>query len=72
MLVRRDELEEEIEVVVFDVGVDKLFTLAVHDTDIHLARVEADSAVELRGGGVVFHVLSYSVAGALWTLVIVY
>jgi hypothetical protein len=72
MLVRLDEPEEEVEVIVFDVGVDQLFALAIHDADIHLARVEVDSAVELRGGGVVFHVLSYSVAGALWTLVIVY
>jgi hypothetical protein len=44
-----------------------------HFTEKNLrGRVEVDSAVELRGGGVVFHVLSYSVVGALWTPVIVY
>ena len=51
----RDEFEEIGEVVVFDVGVDELFAVAVHDADIHLAGVEINSAVELGGGGVVFH-----------------
>ena len=51
----RDELEEIGEVIVADVGVDEYFAGAVHDADIHLASVEINSAVEFRGGGVVFH-----------------
>jgi hypothetical protein len=31
-----DELEEELEVVVFDVGVDQFLALPVHDADVHL------------------------------------
>jgi hypothetical protein len=50
-----DELEEEFGVVVFDVGVDQLLALAVHDADIHWASVEVDSAVVLRGRDVVLH-----------------
>ena len=50
-----DQLEEKGEVVVFDVGVDELFTLAIHDADIHLVGVQIDSAVELGGGGVILH-----------------
>ena len=53
--VRLDQLEEELEVVVFDVGVDQYFTLPVHDADVHLARVQIDSAVVFSGGGVIFH-----------------
>ena len=50
-----DQLEEEGEVVVFDVGVDQFFALAIHDADVHLASVQIDSAVELGGGGVILH-----------------
>ena len=52
---RGDELEEEVEVVVADVGVDEFFSGAVHDADIHLAGMEIDSAVEFSGRSVVFH-----------------
>jgi hypothetical protein len=50
-----DELEEELEVVVADVGVDQFFAVPVHNADIHLAGMEVNSAVELGGGSVVFH-----------------
>ena len=50
-----DQLEEEGEVVVFDVGVDQFFALAIHDADVHLAGVPIDSAVELGGGGLILH-----------------
>jgi hypothetical protein len=50
-----DEFEEEVEVVVEDIGVDQFLSLAIHDADVHLAGVEVDSAIELGGGGVVFH-----------------
>jgi hypothetical protein len=50
-----DELEEEREVIVFNVGVDELFAVAVYDADIHLAGMQVDSAVELCGGGVILH-----------------
>ena len=53
--IRGDELEEERKVVVGDVGVDELFARAIQDADIHLAGMEVNSAVEFRGGGVVFH-----------------
>ena len=52
MLVGLDELEEELEVVVPDVGVDQLLALAIHEADVHLVGMEVDSAVELGGGGV--------------------
>jgi hypothetical protein len=55
VLVGFDELEEVFEVVVFDVGVDQLFAFAVHETDVHLARVQVDSAVVLGSGSVIFH-----------------
>ena|SRR5579859_4300960 len=55
MPVRRNELEEVIEVVVFDVGMDELLSLPVHDADVHLVGVEVNSAVELCGRCVVFH-----------------
>ena len=55
MFVGFDELEEEGEIVVFDIAVNELFTLAVHDADIHLAGMEVDSAIELGGGGVILH-----------------
>ena len=53
--IRRDEFEEELEVVVADVGVDEFFAVPVHDADVHLPGMEVDSAVELGGRGVVFH-----------------
>ena len=55
MLVRLDELEEEPEVVVLDVGVDPFLALPIHDADVHLAGMQIDSAVELGGGGVILH-----------------
>jgi len=55
VLVRFDQLQEEVEVVVKDVGVDQFLALPVHDADVHLARVQIDSAVVFSGGGVVFH-----------------
>ena len=45
MLIGLDELEEEGEVVVPDIGVNQFLALAVHDADIHLASVQVDSAV---------------------------
>ena len=51
----RNPFEEERKVVVFDVGVDELLAVPVHDADIHLAGMEIDSAVELCGGGVILH-----------------
>ena len=54
--VRGDELEEELEVIVADVGVDELLTVPIHEADVHLAGMEVDSAVELGGRGVVFHI----------------
>jgi hypothetical protein len=55
MAIGRDEVEKIGEVIVFDVAVDELFAVAVQDADIHLAGVQINSAVELGGGGVVFH-----------------
>jgi hypothetical protein len=55
MAIGGDQLEEIIEVVVFDVGVDQLFALAIHDADVHLARMQIDSAIELCGRCVVLH-----------------
>ena len=53
--VRRDELEEEGEVIVPDVGMDELLAVAVHEADVHLAGMEINSAVELGGRSIVFH-----------------
>jgi len=53
--IRGDQFEKEIEVIVLYIGVDEYFAVAIHDTDIHLAGMEIDSAVELGGRGVVFH-----------------
>ncbi len=55
VFVRRDELEEVLEVVVLDVGVDQLFALAIHDADVHLARMQIDSAVVFGRGGIILH-----------------
>ena len=52
-----DFLEEELEIVVLDVHVQQLVALAVHHADIHLARMEIDSAVILACRSVVFHLL---------------
>jgi hypothetical protein len=49
------ELEEELEVVVPDIGVDELLAVAIHEADVHLVGVQVDSAVELGGGGVILH-----------------
>jgi hypothetical protein len=35
--VRLDEFEEEVEVIVFDVGVDEDFAGTIHEADVHLA-----------------------------------
>src|SRR6266853_3072621 len=58
MFIGLDELEEEVEVVVLDVSMDQLFALAVHDADVHLTSVQVDSAVELRGGSIILHMLT--------------
>jgi hypothetical protein len=50
-----NEFKEELEVVVFDVGVDEFHALAIHDADDHLPGVEVDSAIVFGGGGVIFH-----------------
>jgi hypothetical protein len=50
-----DEFEEELEVIVLDVGVDQFLALAVHDADVHLPGVEVDSAIVFGGGGVILH-----------------
>ena len=55
LAVRFDQFEEEFEVVVFDVGVDQLLALPVHDADVHLAGVQIDSAVVFRSGDVILH-----------------
>lgn len=39
VLVRFDELEEEAEVIVSDIGVNQLLALAIHNADVHLPRV---------------------------------
>ena len=57
--IRLDEFEEELEVVVFDVGVDQLLALPIHDADVHLACMEVYSAIELCGGGVILHIESF-------------
>src|SRR6266853_1676531 len=58
MLIGRDELEEIVEVVVSDVGVEEFFALAIHDANVHLTSVQIDSAVELRGGSIILHMLT--------------
>ena len=51
-----NQLEKEVEVVVFDVGMDQFFTLAIHDADVHLPGMEVDSAVEFCGGCIILHI----------------
>jgi hypothetical protein len=53
--IRLNPLEEELEVVVFDVAVDELSSLVIHHADVHLPGVEIDSAIELCGGGIILH-----------------
>ena len=53
-----DQLKEVSEVVVFDIGVDELLALLIHEADAHLAGVQIDSAIVFLGGGVIFHRLS--------------
>jgi hypothetical protein len=53
--VRSDQFEEELEVIIFDVGVDEDLARAIHEADVHLVGVEIDSAVEFRGGGIILH-----------------
>jgi len=55
MLVGLDELEEVGEVVVQDVAVDQFLALAIHDADVHLARMQVDSAVVFGSGGIILH-----------------
>lgn len=55
-----DELEELLEVIVLDIAMDQFLALAVHDADVHLARVQVDSAVVFSGGGVIFHTCNTS------------
>jgi len=50
-----DQRAEVVEVIVFDVGVDQSLAPAVHDADIHLVRMQIDSAVVFGGGGVILH-----------------
>ena len=55
MAIGLDQFEEEVEVVIFDIGVSEFLTLAIHDADVHLPGVEIDSAVVLSSGGVILH-----------------
>jgi hypothetical protein len=52
-----DELEEELKVVVFDIGVDQFLALPVHDADVHLVGMQIDSTVVFSSGGVILHTL---------------
>ena len=58
--IRLDALEEVLEVVAEDVGVDEFVALSIHEADVHLAGMEIDSAVELCGGRVILHLSSFS------------
>jgi hypothetical protein len=60
VLVRLDEFEEELEVVVPDVGMDQFFALPIHVADVHLTRMEIDSAVVFSGRGVILHTCNTS------------
>ena len=55
MAIRGDQPQEEVEVIVSDIGVDEDFSGTVHEADIHLSGMEIDSAVEFSGGGVILH-----------------
>jgi hypothetical protein len=60
VLIGFDQFEEEVEVVIFDVGVDQFFALSIHDADVHLACVKVDSAIELSGRSVILHMCNTS------------
>jgi len=53
--VRSDEFEEELEVIVLDVGVDEFLPVPIHEADVHLPGVQINSAVEFCGGGIILH-----------------
>jgi len=53
--VRLDPLEEVVEVVALDVGVQHNLALPVHETGVHLPGVEIDSAVVLGCRCVILH-----------------
>ena len=55
--VRLNQFEKEVEVIVFDVAMDQFLSLSVHDADVHLARMQIDSAVVFGGGCIIFHTL---------------
>ena len=55
VFVSSDELKEEFEIVVLDVGVDQFLALAVHEADVHLVGMKVYSAIELCGGTVILH-----------------
>jgi hypothetical protein len=50
-----EQVREFLEVVVFDVGVNALLALAIHDADVPLPGMEIDSAIVFGGGGVILH-----------------
>ena len=52
---RIGRIEEVVEVVVQDIGVDQFPALAVHDADVYLTRMQIDSAVVFGRGRVIFH-----------------
>lgn len=52
-----EEFEEEVEVVIANVGVDEDFAGPVHEADVHLAGMEINSAVEFGGGSIIFHTI---------------
>ena len=52
-----DEFEEEVEVVVTDVGMDEDFAGPVHEADVHLAGMKINSAVEFGGRSIIFHTI---------------
>ena len=56
--VRGDQFEEESEVVSLDVGMAELFAFFVHDADVHLSRMEVNSAVVFGGGCIILHISS--------------
>jgi hypothetical protein len=56
--VRFDELEEILEVIVLHVAVDQFVALPVHDADVHLPRMQIDSAVVFSARSVILHMLT--------------
>jgi hypothetical protein len=53
VFVRLDQFEEELEVILFDVGVDEFLALPIHDADVHPVRMKIDSAIVFGHGGVI-------------------